>query len=193
MSMFRFFPGIIIVEAAMVALAYTSMNAADGRFWVSIAILATIIGLLVAFWFGAIADNIKKDALAKAKEDFVRERETLLIAAEADKRSVLEESHKRIVKETNQVHAKANFKLGAAFVGILSVGAVMLSIQLMTIGLLTLSIAGGGLAGYVIRARQDALAYRSKAALTAIASLPPIQAEVVKTTKDAQKKLPQKT
>jgi len=170
----------------MVALVTAALNPSEGAYWAPIGVLAMIVTLLVAFWFGSIADHVKKDALARAKDDFARERESLLVAAEADKRNVLEETHKRIVKETNQVHAKANFKLGAAFVGILCLGAVMLSIQLMTIGLLTLATAGGALAGYVVRARQDALAYRSKAAQTALLPSYPLKAEVVEVAEPEQ-------
>ena len=191
MSMFRFLPGIIIVEAAMVALVTAFMNASTEANWIPMALLVAIVTVLVAFWFGSIADHVKKDALAQAKDDFVRDRENLLVAAEADKRKVVEQSHKQLIKETNQVHAKANFKLGAAFVGILSIGAVLLSVELMTIGLLTLTTAGGALAGYVIRARQDALAYRSKLAQIELDS-PMRENEVLESKPRSSKRLTHK-
>ncbi len=109
MSMFRFLPGIIIVEAAMVALVTAFMNASTEANWIPMALLVAIVTVLVAFWFGSIADHVKKDALAQAKDDFVRDRENLLVAADADKRKVVEQSHKQLIKETNQVHATANF------------------------------------------------------------------------------------
>ena len=176
----------------MVALVIAYMNASNEAFLVPVGLLAMIISVLVAFWFASIADHIKKDAVARAKEDFVRERENLLVSAEAEKRSVLEESHKRIVKETNQVHAKANFKLGGAFIGVLSFATVMISIELLTVGLLTLATAGGALAGYVIRARQDALSYRGKVAKAALESRTPIHAELISSSKADAKKLVQK-
>ncbi len=189
--MFRFLPGIIIVEAAMVALVTAFMNASTEANWIPMALLVAIVTVLVAFWFGSIADHVKKDALAQAKDDFVRDRENLLVTAEADKRKVVEQSHKQLIKETNQVHAKANFKLGAAFVGILSIGAVLLSVELMTIGLLTLTTAGGALAGYVIRARQDALAYRSKLAQIAL-DAPTRENEVLESKPRSSKRLTHK-
>jgi len=62
---------------------------------------------------------------------------------------------------------------------------------LMTIGLLTLTTAGGALAGYVIRARQDALAYRSKLAQIALDS-PMRENEVLESKPQSSKRLTHK-
>ncbi|MBS1213447.1 MAG: uncharacterized protein H6R26_2064, partial [Proteobacteria bacterium] len=96
------------------------------------------------------------------KDDFAREREQILVSAEADKRSMLQESHEQIVRETNRAHARANLKLGAALAGLLGIGGLLLAIEFVSIGLMTLTAAGGMLAGYVMRARQDALRQREK-------------------------------
>ncbi len=189
MSMFRFFIGILIVEVAMTALVMAFMSSSDIAYRAPIAILALLVTVLVVFWFGSITEHVKKDAVTRAKDNFVRERENRLIAAEAEKRNMLEETHRRIVKETNQVHARSNFKLGAAFAGIIMFGAVMLYIELLTVGLLTLAVAGGALGGYVIRARQDALSYRSNVVHTAIAPSPPMDAKVVESSQDGNKRL----
>jgi hypothetical protein len=177
MSIFRFLPGIIILQIATAVFVIAASSSSHGPYWASMAVLALIVSLLAALWFGSIADHIKKDTLAKMKEAFAREREHLLVTTEADKRAVLEESHKQIVKETNRVHAKANFKLGVAFVGTLCVATLMFSIQFITAGLLTLATAGGALAGYAVRARQDALALKKNAAQAVIAQ--PYDAKVI--------------
>ncbi len=189
MSMFRFFIGILIVEVAMVALVMAFMSSSDIAYRAPITILALLVTLLVVFWFGSITEHVKKDALIRAKENFVRERENRLIAAEAEKRAMLEDTHKRIVKETNQVHARSNFKLGAAFASVIMFGVVMLYIELLTVGLLTLSVAGGALGGYVIRTRQDGLIYRSKVVHTAIAPSQPIDVNVIESPQDGKKRL----
>ncbi|MCX7110597.1 MAG: hypothetical protein NTX45_10815 [Proteobacteria bacterium] len=186
MSMFRFFIGILIVEVAMVALVMAFMSSSDIAYRAPIAILALLVTVLVVFWFGSITEHVKKDALTRAKDNFVRERENRLIAAEAEKRNMLEETHRRIVKETNQVHARSNFKLGAAFASIIMFGAVMLYIELLTVGLLTLAVAGGALGGYVIRARQDALSYRNNVVHTASHTM---DAKVVESSQDGNKRL----
>jgi hypothetical protein len=67
MSMLRFLPGIVILEAAMVALVVAYMNASNEALLVPVGLLAMIITVLVAFWFASIADHIKKDAVARAR------------------------------------------------------------------------------------------------------------------------------
>jgi hypothetical protein len=194
MSIFSFLPGIIIVQIATAVFVVAAVNSSPGPPWALIGVLAFIVSLLVAFWFGSIANHIKKDALARAKEAFTRERERLLVTAEADKHALFEESHKRIVKETNRAHARANFKLGAAFAAMLCVATLMLSIQFITAGLLTLAAAGGALAGYAVRARQDALAIKKNATQAVMAqphAAKVIEAEIVEPIAHLEKKSPQ--
>lgn len=191
MSIFKFLPGIIILQIATAVFVIAAGGSTYRPYWASLGVLALIVNLLVAFWFGSTADHIKKDALAKAKEAFERERERLLVTAEAGKRAVLEETHKRIVKETNRAHAKANFKVGAAFAGVLCLATLMLSIQFFTAGLLTLATAGGALAGYIARARQEALAFKKNAVQEAIGqpdAAKVIEAEIVRPTARLEKK-----
>lgn len=167
MSSFKFLLGIIVLQIATTVLVVTALT--SGPYLPLAGVFALIIGLLVALWFGSIADHITKDALVRAKERFSRERERLLATAEADKRGVIEKSHKQIVKETRRAHARANFKLGAAFAGMVSLGALMLSIQFLTIGLLILAAAGGGFVGYLVRAREESLALRNRTAQAVLA------------------------
>jgi hypothetical protein len=62
-----------------------------------------------------------------------------------------------VLKGANRAHAKANFKVGLAVTGAVGAGIIMLFTELLTMGLLTLSTAGGALVGYGARARQDRL------------------------------------
>lgn len=156
MSMFRFLPGIIIVQAATAVLVFAFVESPKAN-WQLYGLLALIASFLTAFWFGSIANHMKKDALARMKEKLVREREQLLVATEKEKRQAFEKTQQRIAKETNRAHAKANFKVGATVVGAVGIGIGLLSFQFFTFGLLTLLAAGGALTGYVVRARQDAL------------------------------------
>lgn len=166
--MFKFLPGIIFVQAATVALVVAIVNTAHEGYWAIIGVLALFISCLTAFWFGSIAKNISKDDLALAREHFAQEREDLRVTAEKEKINVIEESHKKIVKETSRAHAKASFKLGAAFIGTLGAGVLMLFTELLTLGFLTLATAGGTLAGYLIRARQDFIARKRHSAQTSL-------------------------
>jgi hypothetical protein len=168
LSIFRFLPGLLIAQLATAALLiYAERGGAEPN-WMVLGVAALFVALVIGLWFGSVAEHVKKDALADAREEFARERERFLIAAEADKRTIVEESHEKIVRETNRAHARANFKLGAALVGVLGIAGVMIYIELITLGLLTLTTAGGALAGYVTRARQDSKALRNRAAEAAL-------------------------
>jgi membrane protein implicated in regulation of membrane protease activity len=178
LSVLRFLPGLIIVQVATAALVIHAVGSSFEATWQLIGVVAIVLTLVVAFWFRSIAHHIKKDSLAQAKEAFSLERERLILASEAEKRTIVEESHQRIVKETNQAHARANFKLGAVFVGILCVATVMLYVELITLGLVVLATGGGALAGYVARARQDSLANKKRAAQAALAQ--PYELKLIK-------------
>jgi fatty acid desaturase len=186
MSMLRFLPGILIVQAATAALIVAATGASSERVWLPLAVLGVVVAGFAALWFSAISEHQRKDALAAAARDFAREREALAVkyarereslatnharereslrvAAESEKLAALESTHQRIVKETGRAEARANFKLGVGLLGLLSVGGLMLAIEFMTMGLLIFTTTGGALGGYVARARQEKLAARKRAA-----------------------------
>jgi len=171
MSMFRFLPGILVVQVATVGLVMAARSASAEANWLPLGLLALIITVLIALWFGSIADHVKKDALADARNSFARERENLLVAAETDKRATLEETHQRLVREVSRAQRRANVKLGFGLFGLLSIGAILLAIEFVTVGLLTFATAGGAVAGYLIRSRQESLAYQKKTAPSAAPQL----------------------
>lgn len=161
MSMLRFLPGIIIIQAATAALVLAVVQT-PGANWLLYAPLALIASFLTAFWFASIAKHIKNDALVRLKEQWVRERERMLVSTQKEKDRLFEQTHKRITKETSRAHAKANFKVGAAVVGAVGVGVGLLSLQFLTLGLLPLFATAGGLLGYGVRARQETLRRKGK-------------------------------
>lgn len=167
--MFRFLPGIFLVQAATVALVVLTFQVDQQGLWIAAGLMASILGLVTAFWFGSIAEHIGKDALARVQEKHARDRERLRVKAEKDKTRVIEQSHKQIAKAASRAHAKANFKVGAAFAAAVGAGVLMLFTQFLTVGLLTLTTAGGALVGYGVRARQELAARKKKTA----GSLPP--------------------
>lgn len=154
-SPLKFLPGIIVGQAATAALVVAAMNSAENDHQAVLVAIALIIALMLALWFAALGEHIRKDALLAAKDEFARERERIIVSAEVDKRSMLEQTHQRIVAETRRAHSRANLKVGLALAGLAGIGALLLAIELVSFGLMTLSAAGGLLAGYVIRARQD--------------------------------------
>ncbi|ABA57865.1 hypothetical protein Noc_1371 [Nitrosococcus oceani ATCC 19707] len=179
MSMLRFLPGIIIIQVATAILVFAFLEN-PGTNWLPYGLLALIASFMTAFWFASIANHIKKDALARMKEKLLQEREQLLVSTEKEKSRVFEQTHKRIVKETNRAHAKANFKVGAAVVGAAAVGVGLLTLQFFTVGILTLLAAGGALTGYAVRARQETL--KGKAAKKNLAQRKPMELIEVETS-----------
>jgi fatty acid desaturase len=152
----RFLPGILLLEIAAAALVYALLiPGAQQGFWLPVAVLGGVVTLLAAVWFGAIAEQVRKDALLNARAQHARERETLVVTAEMDKRAALEQSHQRILRETARAQAQANWRLGLGLAGLLALGGVLLAIELMTVGLLVMAATGGLVGGYLLRARQS--------------------------------------
>jgi len=159
-SALKFIPGLVVVQCAAAALAMVAVGGVSGIGWALAAAIAAALTLVVGLWFGSIAEHVKKDALAELRDGFARDRESLRVSAEAEKRQIVEESHQRIVEETRRAHSKANFKLGAAVTGMVGLAGILLYIELFTLALVTATTAGGALAGYLARARQEARALR---------------------------------
>jgi len=161
--MLKYLLGILIIQAATVAMTLAAIKSDDQELWLAILLLGLLIGMVTAFWFSSIAGHAKKDALANAKDEFSKEREKLRVNAERQKTRLLRKSHEEIRKETNRAHARSSFKLGAGFIGIVAAGSLMIFSQLLTLGLLTLAVGGGALGGYLMRIRQE-VASRHKVA-----------------------------
>lgn len=175
--MLKYLPGILILQAATVAMTLAAMKSGDREFWLAIVLLGSIIGLVTAFWFASIASHTKKDALAQARDEFSKERENLRVNAERQKTRLVKKSQEQIRKETNRAYAKTNFKLGAGFIGIIGAGSLMIFTQFMTLGLLTLAVGGGALGGYLMRLRQDRLARRKEVIMTQTGKRPAIEVQ----------------
>jgi uncharacterized membrane protein len=101
-----------------------------------------------------MSKNYSNSAISKLKDNFAKEREKLRVSAEEAKRRVEKEAQKSIIKEATSTHAKANFKVGLAFAGVLGVGALFVFAQMVTVGLLALSATGGALGGYYWRGKR---------------------------------------
>ncbi len=178
--MLKYLPGILIIQAATVAMTLAAIKSADQELWVAVLLLALIIGLVTAFWFASIASHAKKDALANAKDEFSKEREKLRVNAERQKTRLIRKSHEEIRKETNRAHARSSFKLGAGFIGIVAAGSLMIFSQLLTLGLLTLAVGGGALGGYLMRVRQEVASRHKEAVAISDGRKPVIEIQPVK-------------
>jgi hypothetical protein len=154
MNLLKFLFGIILAQIAtyvLILLAPTEFNMASV---LRVAIPLLFIALILAFWFNSIAGHHSKDAIGKVKDDFANEREKLRTNAQRAKERIIKEAHKNITQETKKAHAKANFKVGAAFAAALGVGALFIFAQMVTAGLLAIAATGGVMGGYYWRGRR---------------------------------------
>lgn len=153
--MLRFLPGVILLQLASIALVLYYPKTITGMVWLEIIALLLIFGTLAAFWFSSVNSHCSKDAVADAREKFARERETLRVHTEKEKARIVAKSHEQIQKETRRAHSQANFKVTSAFAGLAGLGTLMLFTQFLSIGMIALSLAGGGMVGYFARFRHE--------------------------------------
>jgi len=154
MKLLKFLFGIILVQTVTAFLIYLSPLTTDGMSLLRLVLPLFFMALMVAFWFSSLSDNFQKDREHKMSNKFAKEREELRVKAERAKTRVVKEAQKEIAKEAKRTHAKANFKVGAAFAGVLGIGGLFIFAQLVTAGLLTFTAAGSALGGYYWRGRR---------------------------------------
>jgi len=152
--MLKFLLGIVLVQAATVVVVLLAPADLQGPGLLRVIVPVLVIGFLAAFWFASMAHHLRKDHLAKVSEQFARERENLRVNAERSKARAMKQAQKDIAREARTTHARANFKVGAAFSGVIAVGALLMLTQFLTIGIVALSTAAGALGGYLYRSRQ---------------------------------------
>ena len=90
----------------------------------------------------------------KIQTQFASEREKIKVDAEKEKIKVIKEAQESITHEATKTHAKANFKVGASVAGVIAVGGLFVFAQMITVGLLALTTAGGALGGYYYKGRR---------------------------------------
>jgi uncharacterized membrane protein YeiB len=154
-GVFKFLFGILLLQAATGVLVVAALRTDNREVWILLGVFALILNILGALWFVSISKHTHKDTVNHMKEAFLREREKIRVRAEREKTKLVEKSHQRIIRDRNRTQGKASMKVGASFVGALAVGGIMLFTQFVTMGMLLMTTAGGALAGYAFRTRQE--------------------------------------
>jgi Flp pilus assembly protein TadB len=153
----RFLGGIVIVQTVTVVLVVaTDLEFGVWRPWWPVLLALGVIALVAAFWLSALARHLRRDEVERLKAGFARERETLRVRAEREKTRIVRQSHKTIEKQTRRTEARASMKVGAAFTAAAGVGLLMLLTNFVTLGLLTITGAGGALGGWLLHRYQAA-------------------------------------
>jgi len=156
-GLIKFLFGILVVQIATGALVYAALRTEQQELWLLFGALAFVLSLLAGLWFSAIVHQARKDEVAHIRENFSRQKEKIKLQAEKDKAKVMKQTHRQLLKDRDRTQSKANMKVGASFAGVMGLGLFMMFTQFVTIGMLTLTTAGGALAGYAFRTRQDYL------------------------------------
>ena len=155
MQVLKFLVGILLVQVITALLIYISpINLDDVMSLLRLIIPLFFVALIVAFWFSSLSAHFQKDLEHKMKDSFAKEREDIKVKAERAKTRIVKQAQKDIAKEATKTHAKANFKVGAAFAGVMGVGALFVFAQMVTAGLLTMTAAGGAIGGYYWRGKR---------------------------------------
>lgn len=174
--MLRYLPGILLLQLATFGIGLLVGRPDEIKIWLIALFAILVLALFAAFWFVSLARSETKDAVNKVKLelqeeanktklemqeavnktklDFAKERENLHVKAEKAKTKLVEKTQKQIASEYKKTQGRANLKVGAAFAVTVGAGILMLVIELLTFGLMTLTTAGGALGGYLVRARK---------------------------------------
>jgi len=153
--MIRFLIGIIIIQIATVALVMLAPDNLQGIAWLRLLIPLLVVAMFSAFWFSSIANHKSKDQLSNLEARHAKEREKLQVNAERAKTRIMKKTQQQIAKETKIAHGKANFKVGATLAGAMGFGALMLLTEMLTLGIMTITTAGGALGGYLYRGNKE--------------------------------------
>ena len=157
-SLLKYLIGVLFVQGVTVLLVVTAFRTDLAQTGLLFLLLNLAIGALTAFWFTSMAEGVRKQALTRAKEGFAREREKIRVQAEKDKTKEVRNSQRRVDREKQRAQQKGNIrKTGLMIGGAAGVGVFLVLTQFVTLGLLTLTTAGGAALGYGVRARQEKL------------------------------------
>jgi len=156
--MHRYFLGIVLIQVISVAVFWVNLDITLA--WSIELVLKIVLPLLLlatttALWFDTIGRGRATQALARMQATHARDREKLQLKSEREKHKVIKQAHKEITRQTRRASGRANLKVGAVFLFAGGVGVVMLLIELVTFGMMTLMTAGGALSGYLFRARRE--------------------------------------
>jgi hypothetical protein len=154
-SLIRFLIGIFLLQGVTGLLVYTALSTDWRTTWPLFLLLAGSIGTLVAFWFNTIVAADRHRTVSRISERFSKEREKIRVKAEQVRAKVGRDNAVLLAKVRNRGSLGANLKTGVVVGGAVGLGVAMMLAQFVTLGLLTVTTAGGAALGYTIRVRQE--------------------------------------
>ena len=153
--MFKFLPSLIVLQILLVLVVLGAIQSGHDMAAVVVALFVLIAGAAFAFWFRSLSEIQNKDRIASLKEEHAIDREKIRLQTEQEKIKVISDAQQQITKQVSRANAKANFKAGIIITAAIGLGSLFIMGQMITLGLVTLTTAGGGIAGYMLRAMQE--------------------------------------
>lgn len=155
--MLRFFFGLLLAQLVIAALVHfvPVANLLEKALLVGFVIL--LMATVITLWFNTVAKHMADKRIASLKEQFASEREKINVSAERAQKKLLKKTQKEIESERRKQSTRANLKIGGTIAVAAGFGVVMLMSQFFTLGLLSLTTAGGAIGGYLARSRKDQL------------------------------------
>ncbi|MBK1699674.1 hypothetical protein [Thiococcus pfennigii] len=152
-SLLKYLVGILLVQGVTVLLVVTAMRSNPTETWWLFVAIGVAVGILVALWFTSLAEGHRRKAESRLKERHYREREAIRTKLEKEKAKAVKTTEREAARARARAASGNMLKTGALVAG--GVGVVLMMTQFVTVGLLSLTTAGGLLLGYGVRARQD--------------------------------------
>ncbi|TCT21309.1 hypothetical protein [Thiobaca trueperi] len=156
-SLIRLLIGIFLLQGVTVLLVYTAIQTDWLTTWPLFALLGGAIGFLVALWFNTIVSADRHRAVSRLSERYSKEREKIRVKAEQQRAKDGRSNERLAAKARSRSSAGVSLKTGVVVGGTVGLGVAMMVAQFMTLGLVTLTAAGGAALGYTVRMRQEKL------------------------------------
>jgi len=158
-TLIRFLVGIFLLQGVTALLVYTALGTDWHTTWPLFLVLGGSIGGMVGLWFSALVGADRRYAVAKATERFSKQREQIRVKAEQQRTKDVRSQERLVAKAARTGGLGSGMTLKSSLVvgGAVGVGAAMLLTQFVTLGLITLTTAGGAALGYGVRMRQEKL------------------------------------
>jgi len=162
--MMRAFGLCLLIQVAAVAVTLAVYRVGTQDAWIAALVYLVISSFIFAYWIKLLSEMRVKDATTAEREKFLAERERIKVEAEREKLNMVRDTHKQVSKEAAKASTRANVKVGLIAAAAVVGGVTLIATQMFALGILTLSTAGGGLAGYLIRVKQEKNSLQKKVA-----------------------------
>ena len=153
--MLRFFIGLTLAQIATALLVAFFPGGATLDNLLPLIFLVLLLSTIISLWFSTVARQLSDKRVNTLKQQFAAEREKLNVNAERAKSRLQKKTQKEIETQARRAKTSANIKVGTALAVAAGFGLVMIFTQFVTLGLLTLTTAGGAVGGYLARSRKN--------------------------------------